>query len=101
MSQYARFVRPGAFRVKTVGRPPANVDITAYTEGSKTVIVAVNRNATPVRQTFSIPDGTMASFTPYVTSASKSCLQSINVPFSNGQVTFTLDASSVVTLVGN
>lgn len=101
MSQYARFVRPGYYRVKSTGRAQSNVDITAYTKGSRVVVVLINKNAASTKQTIAIPNGTMSSFTPYVTSATKNCVQMDNVPFVNGRVAVTLDASSVVTLVGD
>jgi len=100
MSQYARFVRPGSYRVKTTGRSQANVDITAYRDGSKVVIVAVNRNATSVQQTLIISNGTNSSFAPYVTSTNKNCSQGGDIPFSSAGFVVTLDASSVTTLVG-
>jgi glucuronoarabinoxylan endo-1,4-beta-xylanase len=101
MSQYARFIRPGYYRVKTTGRPPANVDVTAYKNGPKVVIVLINRNAASTKQPLSVPNGMMTSFTPYVTTAAKSCVQGDDVSVYTGRVTVTLDGSSVTTLVGN
>jgi glucuronoarabinoxylan endo-1,4-beta-xylanase len=101
MSQYARFVRPGDFRIKTTGRAQAGVDITAYRNGSKVTFVLVNRNSTSAQQTLTVPDGTMNSFTPYVTSATRNCVQGSDISYSSGRMTVTLEASSVTTLVGN
>ena len=102
MSQFARFVRPGFVRVSGTDNSPRNfVDVTAYRSGSKTVIVAVNRNSTAKSQTFVLWNGTVGSFTPYVTSSSKNCEQQNAITFKNGSFDYTLEPSSVTTFVLN
>ncbi len=101
MSQFARFVRPGFRRVSATSNPQAGVYVTAYKNGSRVVIVALNTGSASVRQSFMMPGAGVSSFTPYVTSSSKNCVQGSSVSFSGGGFTATLDASSVITFVSN
>jgi glucuronoarabinoxylan endo-1,4-beta-xylanase len=101
MSQYARFVRPGYFRVGATASPQSLVDVSAYTSGSRVVIVAINRNSPAVDQTFDIENGAVATFTPYTTSAAKDCRQESQIAVSNGRFSATLDPSSITTFVSN
>jgi glucuronoarabinoxylan endo-1,4-beta-xylanase len=101
MSQYAKFVRPGYYRVFATANPQAGVYLTAYKGGTKTVIVVVNMNSNPTMQPIAMTNGSAASYTPYVTSSTKNCVQGNIVTVSNGGFTATLDASSVTTFVSN
>jgi glucuronoarabinoxylan endo-1,4-beta-xylanase len=101
MSQYARFVRPGFIRVGATATPRTNVSVTAYKDGSKVVIVALNAGSLSINQTFTVPNGTATTFTPYVTSSAKNCVQGSAIPVSSGTFSATLDGSSVTTLVSN
>ena len=101
MSQYARFVRPGFNRVSATLSPQTNVDVTAYKNGSKVVIVALNSSSSSVSQTFVIRNGTVTTFTPYVTSSTMNCAEGNNITVSNGSFTATLNSSSVTTFVSN
>ncbi|MGD0337223.1 MAG: hypothetical protein ABSB78_00390 [Bacteroidota bacterium] len=100
MSQYARFVRPGYYRVSATANPQTNIDVTAYKSGSKVVIVVLNSGSS-ISQTFTIQHGTVSTYTPYVTSSSKNCIQESDITVSNGIFTVTLDSSSVTTFVSN
>lgn len=101
MSQYARFVRPEFYRVMATANPQANVYVTAYKNGSKVVIVALNMGSSSISQAFEILNGTTSIFTPYVTSSTKSCVQGGNISVSGGNFGATLDPSSVTTFVSN
>ncbi len=101
MSQNARFVRPGYYRVSATQSPVSNVYVTAYKDGAKVVIVVVNQGSTPVTMEFSLQNGSVGSFIPYETSSTKSCAQGNNVSVSGGNFEATLDASSVTTFVSN
>jgi glucuronoarabinoxylan endo-1,4-beta-xylanase len=100
MSQFARFVRPGFFRVYATS-PQRQVSITAYRDGVKTVIVAVNQRAQDAEQAFQLRDGDAVSFTPYVTTRTKNCAQESAVAVSSRIFTATLEASSITTFVSN
>jgi glucuronoarabinoxylan endo-1,4-beta-xylanase len=102
MSQFARFVRPGSFRVSSTDNGPrSQVDVTAYRNGSKLVLVAVNRNSSATTQLFTLWNGTVGAFTPYVTSSSKNCQQQSTIASKNGSFTYTLEPLSVTTFVLN
>ena len=101
MSQYARFVRPGYYRVYATENPQPNVYLTAYTGNGKTVIVIVNMNTFPTEQPFNLKNSSVSSFSSYVTSATQSCAQGSSVTVSNGTFTAALEASSITTYVSN
>ena len=99
MSQYARFVRPGFNRVATTANPQTNVYVTAYRNGDKLVAVVINNGSASINQVFAISNGTMAGFSPYVTSQSKNCTRGSDVAVSNSRFTVTLEPYSVTTFV--
>jgi glucuronoarabinoxylan endo-1,4-beta-xylanase len=99
MSQFSRFVRPGFFRIGATENPQATVFITAYKNGSKIVIVAVNTSSSPVEQTFVLQNGTTGKITPYVTSETMNCNQESDCTVSNGSFTVILDGASLTTFV--
>jgi glucuronoarabinoxylan endo-1,4-beta-xylanase len=101
MSQYARFARPGFTRVSATATPRTNVSVTAHKDGSTVVIVALNSGSSSIERTFTIPNGTATTFTPYVTSSTKNCFQGSAISVSHGTFSATLDPSSVTTLVSN
>lgn len=101
MSQFARFVRPGFFRIDATENPQPYVYVTAFKDGSKIVIVVVNDNSSSVEQAFVLQNGTAAKFTPYVTSETKDCNQENDIAVSNGSFTVTLDGSSITTFVSD
>ena len=99
MSQFARFVRPGFYRVAATTSPVPNVYVTAYKNGANIVIVVLNMGSGAVTLPFTLQGGTVSSFMPYITSATKNCLLGNEVTVSNGSFTVTLDPSSVTTFV--
>lgn len=101
ISQYARFVRPGFTRVGATAYPRNHIYVTAYRNGSNVVIVVVNHGSPSVNQTFTVRNGTVTAFTPYVTSSTKDCVQEADIAVSDGVFTASLDRESVTTLVSN
>ena len=101
ISQYARFIRSGYVRVHATANTNRDVYVTAYKNGSKMIIVAINSNSSSIGQTFTIRNGTDYRFIPYVTSRTKNCIQGNAVFGSNGSFTTTLESSSVTTFVSN
>ncbi|MGD0037917.1 MAG: hypothetical protein ABSC53_11575 [Bacteroidota bacterium] len=100
MSQFARFIRSGYTRVDATANPQTNVYVTAYTNGTKVVIVVVNYGSS-IEQVFSIPNGSATAFTPYVTSSTKNCAKENDITISSGNFSTLLDASSITTFVSN
>jgi glucuronoarabinoxylan endo-1,4-beta-xylanase len=105
MSQFARFIRPGFYRVESKVAPSLSpVDVTAYIDpsSSKIVIVAVNSGSTQVENVFRIENGNIPiNFTPYTTSEVKNCEQGDLFNVADSSFTFTLDASSITTFVSD
>ena len=101
MSQYARFVRPGYYRVAATATSQPNVFITAYKDNSMTVIVVINMNSYSAIQPFSLSNGSAEWFTPFVTSNTKNCEEQNSVIIKNGSFTYKLDPLSVTTFVSN
>jgi glucuronoarabinoxylan endo-1,4-beta-xylanase len=101
MSQFARFVRPGFYRIKCDRTPHRNVFLSAYRDGSssKTVIVALNTGTSAVQQGFSVPNGGMASFSSYRTSMTENCAEGADIAVTNGRFEATLEASSITTFI--
>ena len=105
MSQYARFIRPGYYRVESSIYPPNyNIGITAYKDSasSKIVIVAVNNSSSPAEQVFRIQNGSIpVTLTTYTTSESKNCEKGNSIDVTNETFTISLEPSSITTYVSN
>ena len=101
MSQYARFVRPGYYKIKCNAQPQRNVWVSSYKDGTsaRVVLVALNTGTSAVQQAFAVTHGSMSSFSSYTTSATKSCLRGADIPAAHGAFTATLDPSSIMTFV--
>jgi glucuronoarabinoxylan endo-1,4-beta-xylanase len=102
MSQFAKFIRPGFTKVSSTDRSFRSLtDVTAYRNGRKLVIVAINRADTPASQAFVLWNGTVGTFTPYVTTGSRNCEQQSAISFINGGFSYTLAPLSITTFVMN
>jgi len=107
MSQFARFIRPGYYRVESSVNPSSflsNVSVSAYKDpsSSKVVIVAINTGTTEAEIVFKLQNGTnMMTFTPYTTSASKNCEQGSAFDATNGNFNYIQEPSSIITFVSN
>ena len=105
MSQFARFVRPGFYRVESrVALSLSKVTATAYkdTASSRVVIIAINSDSTQAETVFRIQNNAMAtSFTPYTTSGTKNCEQGNEFTVTNGNFSYILEPSSITTFVSN
>jgi glucuronoarabinoxylan endo-1,4-beta-xylanase len=100
MAQFARWVRPGYTRVATTYNPNANIYATAFTSGSKVVIVAVNTSTSTVSQSFAISGGTApSSVLPYRTSSSQDLATLSTIAVSGGSFSSSLPGQSITTFV--
>jgi glucuronoarabinoxylan endo-1,4-beta-xylanase len=103
IGQYARFIRPGYFRIDATHKPQAGVSVSAYQNkpGGNLAIVATNYTGSPVNQTFNVVNApTFSSVTPYITSATQSIQAQAAQSVSSNSFTYTLPADSVTTFVG-
>jgi glucuronoarabinoxylan endo-1,4-beta-xylanase len=102
ISQYARFVRPGFYRISATAIPQTGVYVTAYKDGSKLVIVAINKNSSSsINQEFTIRNGSVTTFTRYVTSSTLNCAVGSDVTVSGVSFSAALEPWSVTTFVSN
>ena len=109
LSQYARFIRPGAVRVGATAKPEANLFASAYksSEGDSVIVVLVNRDYKNTKTvTVKVQGADVQSFHVYTTSEAKNAVYEGEVEVSNGSVTITMDPGNatnkdcIVTLVG-
>jgi glucuronoarabinoxylan endo-1,4-beta-xylanase len=99
MSQFARFIRPGYYRVPATVAPQNQVYVSAYRDATKIVIVAVNQNAQPIQQSFSLKARDVVRFTLYVTSKLENAARLNDIVAAKGEFNATLTASSITTFV--
>jgi O-glycosyl hydrolase len=109
MSQYARFIRPGAVRVGATAKPEANLFASAYksSEGDSVIVVLVNRDYKNTKTvTINVKGADVQTFHVYTTSEAKNAKDDGEVEVKNGSVTITMDPGNtsnkdcIVTLVG-
>ncbi|MBO7413043.1 MAG: carbohydrate-binding protein [Fibrobacter sp.] len=109
MSQFARFIRPGAIRVGATAKPEANLFASAYksANGDSVIVVLVNRDYKSKKTvTVNVPGAEIATFHVYTTSEVKNAKDEGEIEVKDGSVTITMDAGDtenkdcIVTLVG-
>ena len=109
LSQFARFVRPGAIRVGATAKPEAHLFASAYksSEGDSVIVVLVNRDYKNSKTvTVNVQGADVQSFHVYTTSQAKNAKYEGEVEVKNGSVTITMDPGNaefkdcIVTLVG-
>jgi len=99
--QWSKFVRPGWHRVGVTNSGSLLVTAFENSSGSNTAIVIVNTSSSPVsNQAFSVGTQMGSWVQPWITSASYSLAPQASVAVSSGTVTYTIPATSVVTLYG-
>lgn len=99
-AHYARFVRPGYYRVSAEPRTNAGVSVSAFIDPSspRVVVVAVNESTTGVTQPLDFGATTVGAVTPWLTDENGALVQGSDLP-GGSTVSFDLPATSVVTLV--
>ena len=109
LSQFARFVRPGAIRVGATANPEKEVFASAYksADGDSVIVVLVNRDYKNSKSvTVKVQGADVQSFHVYTTSEAKNAKYEGEVEVKNGSVTISMDAGNsnnkdcIVTLVG-
>ena len=109
LSQFARFVRPGAVRVGATANPEKEVFASAYksADGDSVIVVLVNRDYKNSKTvTVKVQGADVQTFHMYTTSEAKNAKDEGEVEVKNGSVTITMDAGNasnkdcIVTLVG-
>ncbi len=99
MSQYARFVRPGSYKISATVNPTSSVYVTAYKNGSTIIIIAINQNTGEASLPFSISGATVSAFSRYVTSNGSNVAKGSDLTVSGKSFEISLPNSSITTLV--
>lgn len=99
MSHFARFIKPGSVRLGASANSRPDVLISAYKNGSKKVIVAINTGVNNVNQKITVQDAAIAQVVPYTTTNSKNAEQGIMISVSNNSFSYILPANSITTFV--
>jgi glucuronoarabinoxylan endo-1,4-beta-xylanase len=99
ISQFARFIRPGSVRLGANANSRTDVLISAYKNGTKRIIVAINTGANNVNQKIIVQDATVGQFVPYTTSSSKNAEQGSAIASANNSFNYTLPPNSITTFV--
>jgi glucuronoarabinoxylan endo-1,4-beta-xylanase len=97
ISQFSKFIRPGAVRVDATVTSASLTDVTAYKTDTSFVMVVINRNSTGKSLNFTIKNGTFNKLTQFTTSATKKEVNDGDLTVSGGLFTATVDAKSVTT----
>jgi glucuronoarabinoxylan endo-1,4-beta-xylanase len=99
MGQFSKFIRPDYVRATATSNPSGSIYVSAYKGNGHHVIVALNLGSSSVSQTFVIRNQTVASMTPYRTSATENLIQLSVVSVANNSFSYMLPAQSITTLV--
>jgi glucuronoarabinoxylan endo-1,4-beta-xylanase len=103
LGQYAKFVRPGYYRIGATHIPQTGVTVSAYQQTSSHTlsIIATNYTSSALTQTFNIISApTFTALTPTQTSATNSLTTLSNVSLTGNSFTYTLPAQSITTFNG-
>lgn len=99
LSQFARFIKPGSVRLGVGVNSRSDVFISAYQNGTKRIIVAINTGPGDVNQTISIDTGTLSAMVPYTTTELKNVEQGNPITASGNSIKVLLPHRSITTLV--
>ncbi len=103
MSQFSKFIRPGAYRVSAEINSASNVSSTAYRTDSSLVVVVVNNNNNSVSLDFDIQNNIAGvdSLTKFTTSESKKIVNDGTFAINEGSLSATVDAFSITTFTSD
>jgi glucuronoarabinoxylan endo-1,4-beta-xylanase len=100
LGQFAKYIRPGYYRVDATASPATNVSVSAYKGDGKVVIVAVNTGSASVSQNFVVHGGTPSQISSWQTTSSSNMVAGQTYQASSGSFTAALAGQSVTTFVG-
>ncbi|NQU85936.1 MAG: T9SS type A sorting domain-containing protein [Mariniphaga sp.] len=101
MSQFTKFIRPGAVRVDASLDLAINVDVTAYKTDTSFAMVVINRKKESVEMNFNIENGNVERLNKFTTSEIKKMVNDGEMLISGGTFSTTLDANSVTTFTSD
>lgn len=99
MSHFARFISPGSVRLGASENSISGVFISAYKNGNKKVIVAINNRGTEVKQKITVQNAVMNEVIPYTTTALINVSAGSKITAANNSFTCSLPPYSITTFV--
>lgn len=100
MSQFAKFIQPGAIRIGNSVNTNSNVLVSAYKNpNGKKTIVLINNSSANVNQKVSISNTNMGNLIPYITSSSKNVTQGNTITNVTNSFNYTIEPYSITTLI--
>lgn len=99
MSQFARFIKPGSVRLGTGSNTRPEVLISAYVNGGKKTIVAINNHWTALKQKISVKDANLADVIPYTTTINANVEGGAKITVTNNAFIYNLPPYSITTFV--
>ncbi len=99
ISQFARFIKPGSVRLGTSSNSRSDVFISAYKNGTRKIIIAINTGIYNVSQKMMVQDLSINEVVPYTTTNLKSAEQGVPITATNGSFSYTLPPGSITTFV--
>jgi glucuronoarabinoxylan endo-1,4-beta-xylanase len=99
ISQFARFIKPGAIRLGSSANTRNDVLISAYRNGVSKVVVAINWGTNDVKQKITFQGASAGNVVPYVTTPSMDVAPGTAITVQANSFEFVLPAKSVVTFV--
>jgi glucuronoarabinoxylan endo-1,4-beta-xylanase len=99
VSQFARFIKQGAIRLGSTSNSRPEVLISAYKNGTKKVVVAINTGSADVKQKISFQGASAASVIPYLTTSSKNAEQGSAITLANNSFDYTIPSQSVLSFL--
>lgn len=99
VSQFSRFIKAGAIRLGASANSRSDVYISAYKNGTKKVVIAINTGGGEVKQTIAFKDAAATSVLPYVTTSGANVVQGTAISCTNNSFLYKLPPYSVVTFV--
>ena len=99
MSHFSRFIRPGAVRLGVGANNRAEVLVSAYKNGNKKIIVAINTGIYDVNQKLNVQGASVGQWIPYKSTSLKNAEQGTTIAASGNAFECTLPPNSVTTLV--
>ena len=101
LGQFAKYIRPGYYRVDATYNPQTGVYVVAFKGANKFVTVVVNNSTSDKTQQFTVQNGSVTTLSKTTTSISKDLANDGTVTVTNGAFSSTLDAQSITTFVGD
>jgi glucuronoarabinoxylan endo-1,4-beta-xylanase len=99
MAHFSKWVRPGYQRITATANPDPGVFTTAFRSGSRIVIVAINKNNSPIYNPYVIQGAGSATINTWLTDANQTLAHYNTFSMSGGSFGAQLPARSIRTFV--